>query len=158
MPQRIRAGCDNLSAKKMDIISYLPQRIRAGCDNSRSSVSEESSDLPQRIRAGCDRHLMKDCACETDICHSAFVRVATICAHTQAATAWNLPQRIRAGCDPPQCRPARNPSHLPQRIRAGCDDIVAVYIHELGLFATAHSCGLRLRKSNAAHCEFAARR
>ena len=91
--------------------------------------------LPQRIRAGCD------------------VEGGRFSSSCDAS-----PQRIRAGCDFPMFEMIILPMSLPQRIRAGCDPQPPLPLKPLPHFATAHSCGLRLRKSNAAHCEFAARR
>ena len=62
--------------------------------------------LPQRIRAGCDLMLMP-LAFADSLCHSAFVRVATLAAYGIRTDAHTLPQRIRAGCDPLRIKKAR---------------------------------------------------
>ena len=151
------------------------------CGLRRQIISEALTyfALPQRIRAGCDDRKEVDHS-GNRLCHSAFVRVATMMNYISMrdlcffATAHSC--GLRRGKRTHIC----GKFTLPQRIRAGCDDfrlfvIVAVTsfatAHSCGLrrwsmrrcmsmcaFATAHSCGLRLRKSNAAHCEFAARR
>ena len=54
----------------------MPQRIRAGCDPVYTAIQSFGGALPQRIRAGCDAETQTDgFTCE--LCHSAFVRVAT---------------------------------------------------------------------------------
>ena len=58
----------------------------------------------------------------TNLCHSAFVRVATPHPFPRQCTDLPLPQRIRAGCD----------------VSPFCRSRAAKF------FATAHSCGLRL--------------
>ena len=68
--------------------------LRLGTLRNRPSATS----LPQRIRAGCDL-----CACVgvvfIDLCHSAFVRVATRPYRYPTFDRASLPQRIRAGCD-----------------------------------------------------------
>ena len=56
------------------------------------------SSLPQRIRAGCDHPSQCNRHGNVFLCHSAFVRVATLSARPTLSWA-SLPQRIRAGCD-----------------------------------------------------------
>ena len=55
----------------------LPQRIRAGCDEGSYGNGKSLSSLPQRIRAGCDRRHCEGTRLSGQLCHSAFVRVAT---------------------------------------------------------------------------------
>ena len=156
LPQRIRAGCDEGSYGNGKSLSSLPQRIRAGCDHGFSQHTASIVTLPQRIRAGCD---YIENVCNVNI--------------------RSLPQRIRAGCDDGKCvcngihrlchsafaRVATPRRHHPRLYGALCHSafarVATIYLYMSGtlyFFATAHSRGLRLRKSNAAHCEFAARR
>ena len=98
----------------------LPQRIRAGCDDLPRNYNYWLHSLPQRIRAGCDYEGF-DRNISDVLCHSAFVRVATCPFRSRSPIGAPLPQRIRAGCDgiqPPYDAVLRP---LPQRIRAGCD-------------------------------------
>lgn len=69
------------------------------------------------------------------LCHSAFVRVAT--------SVQTIYSNLTELCHSAFVRVATSSSPLTMWTAT---------------FATAHSRGLRLRKSNAAHCEFAARR
>ncbi len=100
----------------------------------------------------------------TELCHSAFARVATrslrpIRSTCAFATAHSrglrrkcleiekdydaLPQRIRAGCDAISAPVVTMLWPLPQRIRAGCDSHRERYRVPVAAFATAHSRGLR---------------
>ena len=101
---------------------------------TKASALGTTTTLPQRIRAGCDFRTARACRCQA-LCHSAFVRVAT-----PQCGRW---ERFIALCHSAFVRVATMYNQAQ---------------HEMYHFATAHSCGLRLRKSNAAHCEFAARR
>ena len=76
----------------------LPQRIRAGCDTPPLPSVRGFLPLPQRIRAGCDG-MFSDVIKYIDLCHSAFVRVATQRKQGTCRPCSPLPQRIRAGCD-----------------------------------------------------------
>ena len=120
LPQRIRAGCDGVTAVYTVTTGPLPQRIRAGCDTYACQKCIIKASLPQRIRAGCDEFVAIRRG-KVELCHSAFVRVATLlfglCMHerflchsafvrvatrTSMRASWkprSLPQRIRAGCD-----------------------------------------------------------
>ena len=112
----------------------LPQRIRAGYDPREGRCMTATVSLPQRIRAGYDT-------------------VPCLCRWSESA----LPQRIRAGYDGSrggsgvQGRPCHSAFARVTTIGSRAKTTNHV-------LATAHSRGLRLRKSNAAHCEFAARR
>ena len=99
----------------------------------RISIHHQNT-FPQRIRAGCDGFL-RCYSAVLFLCHSAFARVATY--YNQ------LYKSALILCHSAFARVATRQQglKLPDSI-----------------FATAHSRGLRLRKSNAAHCEFAARR
>ena len=78
LPQRIRAGCDSglLSNCRADIgFASAHSRGLRRCDLfPRRTVGRS---LPQRIRAGCDAATFFRGARWDDLCHSAFVRVAT---------------------------------------------------------------------------------
>ena len=78
LPQRIRAGCDSglLSNCRADIgFASAHSRGLRRCDLfPRRTVGRS---LPQRIRAGCDAATFVRGARWDDLCHSAFVRVAT---------------------------------------------------------------------------------
>ena len=142
LPQRIRAGCDGVTAVYTVTTGPLPQRIRAGCDTYACQKCIIKASLPQRIRAGCDEFVAIRRG-KVELCHSAFVRVATLlfglCMHerflchsafvrvatrTSMRASWkprSLPQRIRAGCDEAGDIIDIQAHALPQRIRAGCD-------------------------------------
>ena len=99
--------------------------------------------LPQRIRAGCD--LLKSGWCHiTDLCHSAFARVATgqnangvpliiLChsAFARVATCYSKSCSLNFGFATAHSRGLRRSTlcpkvgakSLPQRIRAGCDSM-----------------------------------
>ena len=70
------------------------------CGLRRQIISEALTyfALPQRIRAGCDDRKEVDHS-GNRLCHSAFVRVATIPQNKRPPPSRPLPQRIRAGCD-----------------------------------------------------------
>ena len=100
-----------------------------------SAGAASCASLPQRIRAGCDHPSQCNRHGNVFLCHSAFVRVATY----SKTLGWMSIQLCH--------------SAFVRAATCDCALFVASFV-----FATAHSCGLRLRKSNAAHCEFAARR
>ena len=76
LPQRIRAGCDPRCCRYGCKALSLPQRIRAGCDTGFIGAGSSFAALPQRIRAGCDEFITIRRG-KVELCHSAFVRVAT---------------------------------------------------------------------------------
>ena len=119
LPQRIRAGCDVLKRLHRVHGRSLPQRIRAGCDFHRVPFNDSPAALPQRIRAGCD-YTLRVCRCNSGLCHSAFVRVAT---GRKAKTVRAADFATAHSCG---LRPAAVGAAL-----------------FTGFFATAHSCGLR---------------
>ena len=142
LPQRIRAGCDayadiggchfrlchsafarvaTLYRRSAGLAtSTLPQRIRAGCDQNNRAVIVLNVALPQRIPAGCDADpLIRQYG--LTLCHSAFVRVATLTQNTF----WRI--SIFATAHSCGLRHRQQGLKLPDSI-----------------FATAHSCGLRL--------------
>ena len=156
LPQRIRAGCDNLIAAPRGLAGLFATAHSCGLRHSRKQSTAVSKPFATAHSCGLRRYLV--------------LRTGQIL---------SLPQRIRAGCDRKDYIYYGTYGSLPQRIRAGCDidDVklgawkhlchsafvrVATIFYVINIimcfFATAHSCGLRLRKSNAAHCEFAARR
>ena len=180
MPQRIRAGCDTLKLRYSNGLLPLPQRIRAGCDFNTRHCNFRNAVLCHSAFVRVATAARAKIAQIFDLCHSAFVRVATksaillkvtsfLChsAFVRVATKSSRNNflsnllchsafvRVATSAMLRAC-PAIPP--LPQRIRAGCDKGDIVIDYDWYSFATAHSCGLRLRKSNAAHCEFAARR
>ena len=120
--------------------------------------------MPQRIRAGCD-WLKEYGTITAQLCHSAFVRVATVAPHSLSrlsifATAHSCGLRPSRGAllnlililchsafvrvaTAAQAPPIRAQNPLPQRIRAGCDKRARQSANSRTAFATAHSCGLR---------------
>ena len=164
LPQRIRAGCDFSSLQNRISLSTLPQRIRAGCDAKHIHTDGKRNPLPQRIRAGCD-WLKEYGTITAQLCHSAFVRVATVAPHSLSrlsifATAHSCGLRPSRGallnlililCHSAFVRVAT------MNLMASLTDEIFATAHSCGLrhgwhvvttyrasFATAHSCGLRL--------------
>ena len=157
LPQRIRAGCDAISAPVVTMLWPLPQRIRAGCDSHREryrvpvaafatahsrGLRPPPANRKNRIihfatahSCGLRRNKLINACNFVTLCHSAFARVAT-----------TFDFKLKSNRKLCHSAFARVATELPLRLT------------QTMVFATAHSCGLRLRKSNAAHCEFAARR
>ena len=180
LPQRIRAGCDQCANNLRQPDGALPQRIRAGCDQSRQSENTAHPELCHSAFARVATAACKQEEQDNPLCHSAFVRVATFpalhpfCGIGNFATAHSCGLRrnklINACnfvtlCHSAFARVATTFDFKLKSNRKLCHSAFARVATELPLrltqtmvFATAHSCGLRLRKSNAAHCEFAARR
>ena len=124
----------------------MPQRIRAGCDAKHIHTDGKRNPLPQRIRAGCD-WLKEYGTITAQLCHSAFVRVATVAPHSLSRLS------IFATAHSCGLRPSRGAllnlililchSAFVRVATEAFDGHVRLEI----LFATAHSCGLRrLRK------------
>ena len=87
----------------------------------------------------------------TSLCHSAFVRVATVyldillcCAYFATAHSCGLRLLVLFALV--------HRASLPQRIRAGCDADFFPPLLSHAIFATAHSCGLRLSCSITDSC------
>ena len=180
LPQRIRAGCDQSRQSENTAHPELCHSAFARVATSfhfkivylcRLCLSAFARVATTSLKDGHEIHFLclsafarvatssrLVCLLRSRLCLSAFARVATSSGQLSSYTPATLPQRIRAGCDEIQRQVHGHSGSLPQRIRAGCDSDEEIRAYAWIFFATAHSCGLRLRKSNAAHCEFAARR
>ena len=103
--------------------------------------------LPQRIRAGCDRlGLAYDF--DAELCHSAFVRVATPTRSCDfAASDLCHSAFVRVATMRP-CATARH-ARFATAHSCGLRRIRNVKIVDLWAFATAHSCGLRQKASRS---------
>ena len=135
LPQRIRAGCDARAQEPPGKREPLPQRIRAGCDSSVVDLTITRPHFATAHSRGLRRKGGHVLSVSIDLCHSAFARVAT-----ERAIITTVRHDL---CHSAFARVATRNNYA---------EISKLF------FATAHSRGLRLRKSNAAHCEFAARR
>ena len=143
LPQRIRAGCDSglLSNCRADIgFASAHSRGLRRCDLfPRRTVGRS---LPQRIRAGCDAATFFRGARWDDLCHSAFVRVATHCyklckiGQTLCLSAFARVATHPSATDTATCFFASAHSRGLRHVRRR-NSFLPVF------FATAHSRGLR---------------
>ena len=77
LPQRIRAGCDRKDYIYYGTYGSLPQRIRAGCDCSAKPRTSSPASFATAHSCGLRRDWLEKKLKLSDLCHSAFVRVAT---------------------------------------------------------------------------------
>ena len=77
LPQRIRAGCD--LSEKCPALRHdpLPQRIRAGCDALWDFIAMRKMNFATAHSCGLRLPDIYEKIRKSDLCHSAFVRVAT---------------------------------------------------------------------------------
>ncbi len=120
LPQRIRAGCDSIPVQQTRQRVSLPQRIRAGCDLAFMAWDSNGGNFATAHSCGLRRFIRIAFRDFGDLCHSAFVRVATVTSkqlplRRSFATAHSCGLRLETGAvrDIQQA--------LPQHIRAGCD-------------------------------------
>ena len=97
------ATAHSCGLRLMQLCHMIPLPVFAtahSCGLRRSYLQfiQDIPSLPQRIRAGCDDRKEVDHS-GNRLCHSAFVRVATIPQNKRPPPSRPLPQRIRAGCD-----------------------------------------------------------
>ena len=121
LPQRIRAGCDEQYALFVDRATDFATAHSCGLRPVRKMPCITSRPFATAHSCGLRRPLGLYRNAENELCHSAFVRVATPRYLRKNPQIRSLPQRIRAGCDfkLPLTYPLQQT--LPQRIRAGCD-------------------------------------
>ena len=127
----------------------LPQRIRAGCDGIFTRLPTTQTALPQRIRAGCD---VADGVPATfeDLCHSAFVRVATPYTACSAASMCCFATAHSCGLRRKKYTQSQYQLSFATAHSCGLRLICARVVDNAAHFATAHSCGLRPASAAAA--------
>ena len=121
LPQRIRAGCDRYLTWIVRIAPNLPQRIRAGCDAAIYRDAERANRFATAHSRGLRQGFFPRVQRAVPLCHSAFVRVAT--------REWRHFLKLRTLCHSAFVRVAT---------------LTWRDVFRKRLFATAHSCGLRL--------------
>ena len=129
LPQRIRAGCDFSSLQNRISLSTLPQRIRAGCDCTVRTQQKKRKGFATAHSCGLRHSFLRCYRAVLFLCHSAFVRVATL-EHCVYALMVIL-------CHSAFVRVATQGLKLPDSMKH---------------FATAHSCGLRPEPAKVMCC------
>ena len=164
LPQRIRAGCDETLSE------YAPEHelchsafVRVATPAAAGRTAPEdfatahscglrlTSLTPQQFAdcfatahsCGLRPHQKNPLSPDHPLCHSAFVRVATMNSSKHILLTFALPQRIRAGCDLASSTRRRPKMLCHSAFVRVATVILSSFVSCVAVFATAHSCGLR---------------